>query len=263
LGLHLWDIPSSTFIPNFWLVGTIGSTFCKLSIMFSKLSVLSFYVRFCRYQRLRMTVYAVTVVVTIYSIISSFVFLYACRPITKFWDLRIKHGSCINKLTIPIFNGVMNTATDFIILLLPIFILWRVQVPKRQKIGLILIFMTGGFVVIVSIIRLKTSVDVKGNVDISWSAVFSESWWVVEMHVAIICACLPAGKPFLRRHFPKVLGSSFMTSHNTNKATILSSNAQKPCTKDGDEVPLREFVAPGLDEESQANISTSTVERVG
>jgi hypothetical protein len=29
------------------------------------------------------------------------------------------------------------------------------------------------------------------------------------MCVGIICACLPNFKPFLRRHFPKVLGSSY------------------------------------------------------
>ncbi|EKG09440.1 hypothetical protein MPH_13521 [Macrophomina phaseolina MS6] len=112
--------------------------------MFSKLSILSFYVRFCRYRKLRMAIYTLMGVVAIYSVISSFSFLYACRPMAKYWDLRITRGSCIDKLAIPVFNGVMNTITDFFILLIPIFMIWRVKVPLRQKIGLILIFMTGG-----------------------------------------------------------------------------------------------------------------------
>ncbi|KAH7052023.1 hypothetical protein B0J12DRAFT_598673 [Macrophomina phaseolina] len=233
LGLHSWDITLEAFV-KYWKVSTIGSTMCGISVMFSKLSILSLYLRFCQCRRLRMVIYTIMWVVAIYSVVSSFSFLYACRPMAKFWDPRIARGSCIRKLAIPVFNGIMNVVTDFFIVIIPIFIFWRVQISTRQRIGLVLMFMTGGFVVVISIIRLKTSIDIMHEIDISWHGAFVIMWWVVEMHVAIICTSLPNLKPFLRRHFPKVLGCSFRTSTNTNSAATPSRTVQQFHTGDVD-----------------------------
>ncbi|EKG14135.1 hypothetical protein MPH_08675 [Macrophomina phaseolina MS6] len=144
--------------------------------MFSKLSILSLYLRFCQCRRLRMVIYTIMWVVAIYSVVSSFSFLYACRPMAKFWDPRIARGSCIRKLAIPVFNGIMNVVTDFFIVIIPIFIFWRVQISTRQRIGLVLMFMTGGFVVVISIIRLKTSIEIMHEIDISWHGAFVIMW---------------------------------------------------------------------------------------
>jgi hypothetical protein len=38
----------------------------------------------------------------------------------------------------------MNTATDGVILVLPVFMLRKVRLPKWEKIGLVLVLMTGG-----------------------------------------------------------------------------------------------------------------------
>lgn len=83
-------------------------------------------------------------IVVLYSLPATFEWVYACQPMAKLWDLTITHGSCINFHAIFIFSGAMNTATDFIILLLPTVILRSLRLPRRQKIGVYFIFMTGG-----------------------------------------------------------------------------------------------------------------------
>jgi hypothetical protein len=113
------------------------------SIMFSKLSVLVLFLRYMP-QKPTMTIYATMVVVILYSLIGSFGWVFSCQPIEKFWDLRVTRGSCIEWTKLQIFTGVMNTATDAIILILPIFLLRRVRLPKWEKIGLSVILMTGG-----------------------------------------------------------------------------------------------------------------------
>ncbi|KAH8723281.1 hypothetical protein GQ44DRAFT_710388 [Phaeosphaeriaceae sp. PMI808] len=137
--------------------------------------------------------------VIIYSFIGSFEFLFRCRPIAKYWDLSISYGSCIDHTKIFIFSGAMNTATDMIILLLPVFILWNLHLPRRQKIGVILILMTGGLyvhcrgrlrqrpalirensVLAVSIVRLKMIVNGVGNGDVTWDMTYSLVWWLVQ-----------------------------------------------------------------------------------
>lgn len=80
---------------------------------------------------------------------------------------------------------------------------------------------------------------------------------MVEMHVAILCACLPAGKPFLRKHFPQVLGSSYgSTPVHTKKQSFLSSHVRRvPLSRrlpsrDNDEIKLSELSADCGDGES-------------
>ncbi|KAH8724795.1 hypothetical protein GQ44DRAFT_580756, partial [Phaeosphaeriaceae sp. PMI808] len=179
-------------------------TLYGLSIMFSKLSILILFLRSFP-QKPKKTIYATIAVVVLYSLIGSFGWLFACQPLEKFWDLSITRGSCIEWTKINVFSGVMNTITDSIILLLPIFMLRKVQLPKWEKIGLVLAVMTGGFVLVVSVMRLKTTVDMVPNADITWEYVNSGIWWMIEMHIAIICACLPVARAFLRKHVPSVV----------------------------------------------------------
>ena len=61
------------------------------------------------------------------------------------------------------------------------------------------------------------------------------------MHVAIICACLPAGKPFLRKHLPKVMGSSYATATPSKKQSHLSSYFRR--------VPSSHRMPPGEEDE--------------
>ena len=111
--------------------------------MFSKLSILVLFLRYMP-QKPKMAIYATMVVVILYSLIGSFGWLFACQPVEKFWDLSITRGSCIEWTKLQIFTGVMNTATDSVILLLPIFMLRNVRLPKWEKIGLNVVLMTGG-----------------------------------------------------------------------------------------------------------------------
>ncbi|PVI04286.1 hypothetical protein DM02DRAFT_611547 [Periconia macrospinosa] len=207
-GLHLWDVPFSTFNVHFFKLGAIAGTFYGLSIMFSKLSILVLLLRYLP-QKPKKAIYTTMVVVILYSLITSFVWLYACQPIEKYWDLSITRGSCIKWTTVFVSSGVMNTVTDSVILLLPIFMLRKVRLPRWEKIGLVLVMMTGGFVLVISIIRLKTSVDMASNPDIAWESACIGIWMNIEQHTAIVCACLPVGKAFIRKHFPCVVDYTF------------------------------------------------------
>ncbi|PVH98966.1 hypothetical protein DM02DRAFT_595228 [Periconia macrospinosa] len=211
LGHHLWDVPFSTFNPNFLKFAVICLVFYGISIMLAKVSILVLFLRYLP-QRYKRAIHAIIASVVMYSLISSFHWVFDCQPLEKFWDLNISRGSCIDWSKFHIFSGVMNTTTDIIILLLPIFMLRKVQLYKWERVGLILAMMTGGFVLIISIIRLKTTVDMAPNRDITWEYVHNGIWWMIEMHIAIVCACLPVGRAFLRKHFPYLVGYTFDTS---------------------------------------------------
>jgi hypothetical protein len=74
--------------------------------------------------------------------------VYACQPLEKIWDLTVTGGSCIDWLKIAVFNGVMNTTTDAVILVMPVLFLRKLQLPMKQKIGIAVLLMTGGLYVL-------------------------------------------------------------------------------------------------------------------
>lgn len=65
-------------------------------------------------------------------------------------------------------------------------------------------FMLGGFVCVVSIYRIPKMYSISLS-DVSWSDVEPCVWSVVEVDVAIVCACLPTFRPLFD---PKVRRSN-------------------------------------------------------
>ncbi|KAL6405978.1 hypothetical protein AUP68_10533 [Ilyonectria robusta] len=259
-GHHAWDIPFSTFNNHFMKVGGITGTFYGMSIMLTKLSILAFYLRFViESGKLKGIIYATMVITILYSIIASFVWVYACQPLEKYWDLTITDGSCINFLKVTIFSGVMNTVTDAIILLLPIMILWGLSMPKRQKIGVTMIMMTGGFVV-----RLRETIASLSYRDFTWDSAGQIVWWTVEVHLALICACLPSLKPLLRR-----LRSTVRTTSGTSDSAggliprpiYLTSDSRLVPTRGGDEIPLQTSDEAAPESKKKAALELSTTSR--
>lgn len=66
---------------------------------------------------------------------------FQCKPVQIFWDLG--SGHCINNRTAIIVLGITNVTADVVILILPIYIIWGLQMHVRQKLVLTGIFMIG------------------------------------------------------------------------------------------------------------------------
>lgn len=78
-----------------------------------------------------------------YSIAIIFALVFACNPVEKAWDSTITTGSCINRSGLYIATAVTNIVTDFALIILPIPLVVSLQMPKVQKIYLVLIFAIG------------------------------------------------------------------------------------------------------------------------
>jgi len=86
------------------------------------------------------------VVVVAYTLLSATSVLYYCSPIEKLWDMAVP-GSCIDMYAAFFTLAVFNSATDVVILLLPIWLLWPLRVKLGQKIAVGIVLMPGGLYV--------------------------------------------------------------------------------------------------------------------
>ena len=118
--------------------------FCHLAL---KLSVLMLYSRLftTRQRPLRFAIYGIGIYVIAWAIYTFFVVLFQCHPIHYSWDLPrgLIQGECINLVGGFIGTGVTNTISDIAIMILPMPIVWRLQIPRRQKIIISGIFLLG------------------------------------------------------------------------------------------------------------------------
>lgn len=109
----------------------------------AKFSLLLFYHRLSNLRWLKTMSIIMMIVVLGYSFAIIFALIFPCNPIAKNWDVSITTGTCINRSAIYIATAAVNVATDLSLLLLPIPVVLKLQVPNFQKAGLIFIFTLG------------------------------------------------------------------------------------------------------------------------
>ncbi|KAL8969484.1 MAG: hypothetical protein Q9183_001975 [Haloplaca sp. 2 TL-2023] len=134
-----------------------------------------------------------------------------------FWTQAIDpgKGTCLDRPALLWASSVLTLLNDIAILVLPIPILWRLQMPQSKKIGILGIFLLGSFVVLTTIIRLCYINDVIPY-DATWTQVDPTIWTLAEPGVAIICACLPVMSPLFRSKWQNIRSTSWFSRSKTS-----------------------------------------------
>ncbi|KAF2227082.1 hypothetical protein BDZ85DRAFT_58308 [Elsinoe ampelina] len=200
LGYHAADLTPdqvSHFLKYLWLTlwtynGALTCT--KFSLLFQ-------YRRIFVTPRFQIAVKVMIGILVVYGLWTFFGCIFICWPIESFWNLK-GTGKCMATWPIFIGNTVMNIITDFMVILSPMPVLTNLHLPKRQKIALMAVFAVGGFVIIVSILRLAQFIKSNGATDFSWENIILGIWSITECTVGIICSSVPALKPLIVRLFP-------------------------------------------------------------
>ena len=101
---------------------------------------------------MKMAIYAVSIYVTAAYLASLFSYIFVCLPIHFWWDSAYailglqppSTGKCPNLVPRFVSLAVINIASDFFILLLPMLGLRSLHLPLRRKITLFFVFALGG-----------------------------------------------------------------------------------------------------------------------
>jgi hypothetical protein len=115
----------------------------NLSLTLSKLSILLLYLTFFVFRRDRIACFIVIGFVMLYGIYLFVSNVFGCTPVDYFWNKSDPMGRCIQPKVLWLINAGTNIFTDFVIILLPMPLIFGLQMPVRQKIGLIFIFTAG------------------------------------------------------------------------------------------------------------------------
>jgi hypothetical protein len=131
--------------------------------------------------------------------------LLQCMPVHKAWDLvgAVK-GSCWSKRAVSISSivvSVIHIITDFMLALLPISFLRKIQRPVRERVVVGGLMGLGFFAGVASIIKIVAAIEFGGDGDPMNASINIGMWSVIEELVGFIVICIPC----LRSPFQRVL----------------------------------------------------------
>ncbi|MCJ1388536.1 hypothetical protein MMC18_001383 [Xylographa bjoerkii] len=138
-----------------------------------------------------------------------------CMPFVYNWDKTIQ-GTCGNQTLALLMIGSANLIIDAIIVVLPLPLLWRLQLPVWKKIGLLAMFSLGAFTCVVTLLRIIRIENTNlADTDPTISGAVIAQWSILEPTLAIVNSCFPTIRPVLHKYFPSLAWTKKFTSKNS------------------------------------------------
>lgn len=155
-------------------------------------------------------------------------FFTACRPFSGYWAVPPPDPQCATLQHYAIVQACFNLSSDIGILLIPIPMITKLNMPLRQRFVLGIVFSMGIFVIIAAVL---TKIYNLSNVyDTSYML-----WYTREASVAVYVSNLPMIWPLLREWFP------CLRKLSTGKTSY--AGGQRPSGYYGDSTRLRSMHA--------------------
>ncbi|KAL6246787.1 hypothetical protein RBB50_006094 [Rhinocladiella similis] len=191
----------------------------NLALFLVKDSILYQYLRFFVQRGYRIAAWCLIGIIGVGGCAFILTSCFSCWPIAYYWDkTTIKNGHCVDMLAFWFSFSAFNIATDLAVWFLPMPVLKRLRLPRKQKISLIAVFALGGFGCITSILRLHALYITSISTDLTYDNVDAATWSAAELNVGIMCACIPAIRPVISLIFPRLLTSTRRSRSRTSDA---------------------------------------------
>lgn len=109
--------------------------------------------------------------------------IFSCSPIATSFTLQSignmtdpRKIKCLDRSAISLATRTVHIVTDWLLLPVPLIIIWRLQMPLRKKVRLMLVFCIGLVSSIASIVRNVLSQRVAIDITCKYSPAFGRSW---------------------------------------------------------------------------------------
>ncbi|KAE8157854.1 hypothetical protein BDV40DRAFT_304749 [Aspergillus tamarii] len=158
-GLHRWDVSPSDLREFLKLANACQIIYGPI-IFITKLSILLLFLRVFAPSFKGITYLLIQLLIWLnflFYFADTILKIFECTPRSKIWDEHVP-GHCININGPILAASIFNVVSDFLILLLPIVCVWRLQMTFKKKICTSAVFVAGSFGCISSVMRLVVSI---------------------------------------------------------------------------------------------------------
>jgi len=197
----VWDLTLNDMISG-RKVSMAAQALFVFATTFAKVSILLSYLRFApidSFLRCASIWASVTIVVTNTAFLV--VLFTQCTPTSSYWNIMRTHLDCVPEGPPLMVQAVITVLADFTVWILPLPTFLRAQLPMSQRIALFVLFSFGLFVVFGACMRTYWIwYVVEATYDVTWEGFHLWIWTAVEVHLGIICGCVPTLKALIRPH---------------------------------------------------------------
>ncbi|KAJ0415818.1 GMC oxidoreductase [Aspergillus carlsbadensis] len=229
LGKDLWVVPFDN-ITHILYIYFFDECLYLTGIALTKISILCFYLRVFPRREFRRLVYIAIGINVAYIIVFDLISIFQCRPVQGAWYRWDETGDykCNNINAQGWSSAAFNMALDIMVMALPLKELYGLNLSWRKKAFVICMFSLGIFVTLVSVIRLESLIVFANTTNLTWDYVQIGYWSTIEIHVGVICACLPAIRALFRRIWPRMFGDTAQGISKGSRSRSVGTGANTP-----------------------------------
>ncbi|OCL02817.1 hypothetical protein AOQ84DRAFT_251263, partial [Glonium stellatum] len=206
-GYHIWDCKLA-WIPISGKLALTTQLLFMPCVGITKISMCLTYLRLFPSKINRWFCHCAVIWLVAWTIGTFFVFIFQCWPISANWDILIIDKPCSNQRVFFIITAVLNNFSDILVFLWPARYLWNIQLPQKQRAGLVISFGIGCLACIAGACRIWYLRIYFSSSDSTWEGAVTYVTTAIETNLGIVCGSLPGVKPILARLFPWVFGST-------------------------------------------------------
>ncbi|KAI0487322.1 hypothetical protein F4859DRAFT_509893 [Xylaria cf. heliscus] len=182
-----------------------------LGVAFIKMSMLFLYHRIYTTPAFRRLCYFVIGLDLAYIITFIPIFLTNCIPLSQYWDPK-PTGWCRDTVISDSATVAGNLLLDLFVLIMPLPILWRLQMSIRDKLTVTSMFSIG--LVTVALVLWRLGVTTKTRASSDWTETLCQVGLIasLEIHLGILAVCIPTYGPLFNTYIKPLLRQTGLVS---------------------------------------------------
>ncbi|RDA90751.1 hypothetical protein CP533_2976, partial [Ophiocordyceps camponoti-saundersi (nom. inval.)] len=258
LGKDVWTLQAET-VSQFKLDFYVVEILYIVMMTLAKAAINFFYLSIFPGQRTRLVLWVTAGVIVVFGLASVLVTIFQCHPVSYYWKMYLRShehsGHCVDfHIAAWVYSGI-NIGLNIWLIIIPLSIIRKLELHWKKKIGVVVMFMTGTFDIVVSILRLRSLITFANSWNPTWDQ-FPVAWWsTIEIDVALICTSLPTIRLIFVRLFPRVFGTKQRSSTQTGRGSV-ATHEDKPVGRQSRTVISLEIIeAHGEEDEEHHDAS--------
>ncbi|KAI1504068.1 hypothetical protein F5X99DRAFT_406451 [Biscogniauxia marginata] len=193
-----------------------------LCICLNKLSAILFYQRVFVNREMQIICKVLCVLVVLWSVANFIQEFTICQPLEAFFD----GHPCPARRDMDIAVCFFNAFVDILILLVPIRPIWKLQMQKKTKIALTVVFLLGLATTTIALLRFSAIIDTDYEGDVTGTAAPSIMYAILEPNLAILCISLPMLQPLWRTFRKCNQGNQQMSDEGQKRSSTMDSTTR-------------------------------------
>ncbi|KAG6003994.1 hypothetical protein E4U21_001536 [Claviceps maximensis] len=210
LGKDIWTLPPPTitaFVGYFFIL----EVFYLAEMAIIKLSLSLFYLAIFPGKKIRRLLIGTCILNVLYGMAFVLAGIFACTPVSRYWTQYVEKdstGHCIDLNLFAWLHGGFNIVLDVWMIAIPLSQVKSFQMHWKKKCGVIIMFLMGTFVTVVTVLRLQSIIYFSKTTNPTWDNWIISWWSTIEANVGGICTCLPTLRLMLVRVAPRIFSTN-------------------------------------------------------